>query len=211
MRPRKIRGKVLKNKFDQVHEMTRHLDLGCGVVPRNPFDAKELYGVDVFLGEVQDDVYFRSCNFIFQPLPFDDCFFDYVSAFDVLEHIPRNSLDHGTQTMRYPFVNLMNEIHRVLKPRGVFYAVTPAFPFPAAFDDPTHVNAITERTHEYFCGTGASEAYGFKGEFELIQAEWIYAKYAQKAVRPFFVRIKNIHKRILKRAQHFCWKLRAVK
>jgi len=191
--------------------MTRHLDVGCGREPRNPFDAKELYGVDVFLGKIQDDLYFRRCNLIFQPLPFDDCFFDYVSAFDLLEHIPRSSQDYATQTMRYPFVNLLNEIHRVLKPQGVFYAVTPAFPFSEAFDDPTHVNTITQKTHEYFCGPKASEAYGFKGEFELIQAEWIYAKYAQKAARPLFVRIKNIHKRILKKAHHFSWKLRAVK
>lgn len=27
--------------------MTKHLDLGCGTVPRNPYGRDELYGVDL--------------------------------------------------------------------------------------------------------------------------------------------------------------------
>ena len=44
----------------------------------------------------------------------------------------------------------MNEIYRVLKPGGTFYAITPYYPRDEAFVDPTHVNIITNKTHTYF-------------------------------------------------------------
>ena len=191
--------------------LKKSLDLGCGLEPRNPFDADELYGVDVFLEQNQDDKFFKKCNFLLEPIPFDDSYFDYVSAFDVLEHVPRNSLDLGAQSMRYPLIELMSEIHRILKPGGVFYAVTPAYPFALAFEDPTHVNVISDKTHRYFCGPRASEAYGFKGEFKLLEAEWVYAKYAQSAVRSRLLNFKNMHKKLVKKANHFIWRLSAVK
>ena len=51
----------------------------------------------------------------------------------------------------------------MLEPGGRFYAVTPAFPHPEAFADPTHVNIITETTHEYFCGERPlGHMYGFE-------------------------------------------------
>ena len=72
----------------------------------------------------------------------------------------------------------MNEIYRVLKPGGLFYASTPAFPSPEAFQDPTHVNIITDGTHEYFCGGNPdARIYGFTGQFVAIEAERIYPKY----------------------------------
>ena len=71
----------------------------------------------------------------------------------------------------------MNEIHRILKPGGLFLHVTPAYPSKEVFQDPTHVNFITEDTFpNYFCSPNnwASDlGYGFKGEFDLINQKWI--------------------------------------
>lgn len=72
----------------------------------------------------------------------------------------------------------MSDIWRVLKPGGIFYARTPAYPSAAAFQDPTHVNIITDQTISYFArrpaldgslvdpwGLDLGKRYGFKGEF----------------------------------------------
>jgi SAM-dependent methyltransferase len=67
----------------------------------------------------------------------------------------------------------MNEVHRVLKHGGRFYAVTPAFPSASAFHDPTHVNFITSGTADYFCGEQAlGRMYGFNGNFEKKRNDW---------------------------------------
>jgi len=68
----------------------------------------------------------------------------------------------------------MNEIYRVLKVGGLFYSFTPAFPHAAAFQDPTHVNIITEGTFpSYFDDKNRwAEMYGFKGAFQIVEQTW---------------------------------------
>lgn len=89
------------------------LDLGCGTIPQNPFevDAKNFYGL--------------TCEH-----------FDCVTAHDLIEYIPRVSINQAGTA--FPFVELMNEIHRVLKPGGYFLSRTPAHPSLEAFQDPTN-------------------------------------------------------------------------
>jgi SAM-dependent methyltransferase len=118
-----------------------------------------------------------SSDLIVRPIPLPDSSLDVVTARNFIEHVPRVVL--GSTTV-FPFVNLMNEIHRVLKPNGIFYSRTPAFPMQEAFQDPTHVNIITERTFPcYFCtdqvtgGPWASN-YGFTGNFKLESQMWDY-------------------------------------
>lgn len=144
---------------------TRHLDLGCGPVPRNPYTRDELFGVDI---APSSDGRIRAANLAVQPIPFDDRFFDSVSAYDFLEHVPRVLGTADGQGTRFPFVELMNEVWRVLKPGGLFYAVTPVYPHPAVFQDPTHVNVLTTGTHEYFARPARMAAmYGFHGDFSV--------------------------------------------
>ncbi|MDC1312205.1 class I SAM-dependent methyltransferase [Burkholderiales bacterium] len=192
---------------------SNHLDLGCGDAPRNPYGATELFGVDLTLGCREVDEHFKICNLVCEPIPFVDSYFDSVSGFDVIEHIPRQSVDHQNNVIINPFVTLMNEIHRVLKPGGLFYASTPAFPSPEAFQDPTHVNIITEGTHKYFCGDNPdARIYGFTGQFVAIEAQRIYPKYAQTAKRTLLNRIKNAHKKYMKGSiSHVVWQLQAIK
>lgn len=148
--------------------MSKSLDLGCGLQPKNPFNAQEVYGVDV-----RDDAeaHIVKADLVVEPIPFPDNSFEYVTAHDFLEHIPR--LIYAPQR-RNAFVEVMNEIHRVLKPGGVFMSFTPAYPHAAVFRDPTHINFITEETFPLYFDNQLrwASVYGFEGSFEIISQEW---------------------------------------
>lgn len=147
----------------------KHLDLGCGDLPRNPYNAQNLYGLDIRKYSDTAQVKFCVANLSLEKIPFETGFFSSVSAFDFIEHIPRVLYDPARGGTFFPFIELMNEIHRVLKPKGRFYAVTPFFPAEEAFKDPTHVNFISSNTHRYFCGDNPmARMYGFNGDFDLL-------------------------------------------
>ena len=153
--------------------ITRHLDIGCGSSPRNPYGQTETHGIDIAPIGGQTSDFFRFANLSLAPIPHADSSFDSISAFDFLEHMPRVLTTADGLATRFPFIELMSEISRVLKPGGRFYAVTPAFPHATAFHDPTHVNIITIGTWEYFCGDKAlARMYGFNGQFDLLRNEW---------------------------------------
>jgi SAM-dependent methyltransferase len=152
---------------------SRHLDIGCGAMARNPYRCDEAHGVDIALPPGADARLFRRANLSVEPIPYPDSHFDSVSAFDFLEHVPRVLATPDGRGTRFPFVEVMDEVHRVLKPGGRFYAVTPAWPRPEAFHDPTHVNFITAGTWAYFCGAEpAARLYGFAGRFDRLRNEW---------------------------------------
>lgn len=148
--------------------MTKSLDLGCGPNPKNPFNADEVFGIDV-----REDLEagIKCADLVIAPIPFEDESFEYVSAYDFLEHIPRVVY---APTRRNSFVELMNEIHRVLKVGGLFLSFTPAYPHAEAFQDPTHVNVITEKTFAaYFDDVNRwASGYGFNGAFQIKIQEW---------------------------------------
>lgn len=154
----------------------RHLDLGCGKFPRNPYGRRELCGVDVRPAPAGADFEHRVANLSLQPIPYGDDGFASVSAYDFIEHVPRLLATGDGRGTVFPFVQLMNEVWRVLAPGGRFYALTPAYPHLEAFTDPTHVNVITAKTHEYFCGPQPlARMYGFTGEFKVVRAQWVRA------------------------------------
>jgi SAM-dependent methyltransferase len=148
--------------------MTRSLDLGCGLKPKNPFNADELYGVDI--RESNETV--KVADLAVDPIPFQANFFDYCTAFDFLEHIPR--VIYAPQR-KFCFVDLMSEIYRVLKPGGKFLSFTPAFPAPEAWQDPTHVNIITVKTFPKYFDTKEclAKMYGFKGGF-IVEKQYLH-------------------------------------
>ena len=159
------------------------LDLGCGVNPRNIFNIENMYGVDIRSNNLD---FVREANLSIDKIPFEENTFDFCTAFDFLEHIPRQLYVGNKSTL--PFINLMNEIHRVLKPNGYFLHSTPGYPSKQVFQDPTHVNFITEDTFpHYFCSNIHNETsmegvrdsaeasiYGFNGNFIYIDQAWIF-------------------------------------
>ena len=193
---------------------SRHLDIGCGAVPRNPYGRDEVHAVDLAAPAGQDPARFRRANLALEPIPFGDSTFDSVSAFDFLEHVPRLLATTDGRATRFPFIELMNEIHRVLKPGGLFYALTPAFPRDEAFVDPTHVNPITAGTSHYFCGPDPlARVYGFHGAFELVRSEWALLPEAFSATttlgwRRRFARWRKNRRGAL---SHLVWEFSCVK
>jgi SAM-dependent methyltransferase len=193
---------------------TRHCDLGCGTKPRNPYQHEQLFGVDI-RAHSEAGVEVRQANLVMAPIPYPDNFFDSVSAYDFLEHVPRVLPGLQPGSTRFPFVELMNEIWRVLVPNGRLYAVTPAFPHAAAFQDPTHVNIITDQTHHYFTRPGLlARMYGFTGDFSALRVlpakggEFDYEPLAA----PDFMRRYRLRRRARRgENSHLVWEFEALK
>jgi len=164
------RTKNLQPYFDKykVLSNTQHdsttLDIGCGSKPRNPFGARILHGIDI-REDLEKNI--KNADLTIEKIPYPDAYFDFITAFDFIEHIPRILY---LPERRLPFIDLMNEIHRTLKPKGLFMSHTPIYPFSPAFQDPTHVNIITEQTFPmYFDDTKqVGKMYGFNGSFKIL-------------------------------------------
>ena len=103
------------------------LNLGCG---RNI--KKGWINLDFTKGEGVDIVH--DLNSL--PLPFEDHKFDQVLCQDVLEHID--------------FVPLINDIHRILKKKGILKIRVPHFTSKLNFEDPTHKHQFLIRTFDYY-------------------------------------------------------------
>lgn len=190
---------------------TKHLDLGCGSIPRNPYGQAILYGIDIGNFNGNSNVIYTKCNVVLSNLPFEDNMFDSVSAYDFLEHVPREIFINGET--QFPFIHVMNEIHRVLKPNGNFYALTPAYPKESAFVDPTHVNFITKNTFKYFTEPhNWASMYGFTGKFSVIHAQWCYFRKETVDMSSFGSLLISLVSVIFPRImQHFKWEFRAIK
>lgn len=185
-----------------------HLDMGCGSNARNPFSAKKLIGGDILpqskIGELLDFEYIKLDLTGDIPLANDSV--DSISGFDFLEHLLR-----GPSIETNLFVKFMNEASRVLSRGGILLLVTPAYPSPAAFQDPTHVNFISEQTVQYFVGKNPAATnlgYGFIGHFELVLQEWVGPFSKVWNPRPIQ---KDLEKNnLLEVLKHFVWAFKKV-
>ena len=168
--------------------MSTTLDLGCGPNPQNPFQADQVFGVDI---QTYENPNIKIADLVVEKIPFEDNTFDYITGFDFLEHIPRVIYINGER--RQPFIEVMSEVARVMKPGGETFFATPAYPHPEAFQDPQHTNVITEETIQYFAGyhLDLNHGYGFKGNFEVVQHVW--ANTPIKIIGDSFYKIVPFH------------------
>jgi SAM-dependent methyltransferase len=194
----------------------KHLDIGCGDVPRNPYHKGLVFGIDTRDAQtlqLPPGITYKCVNFVTDKLPFPDDYFDSISAYDVLEHIPRQILK-SANTVTYPFIEIMNEIHRILKPGGIFLSTTPGYPRAEAFQDPTHVNFITLKTVDYFCGESPlGRMYGFNGKFKiLINKFCIRNNYYDRNTSTLSLLKRRWHRKVFKGGwAHIIWELEAIK
>ena len=191
---------------------TKHLDIGCGSNPKNPFSQDLLYGVDILnIDDSNHDFEYVKSDVVLEKLPFEDSFFDSISCYDFLEHIPRTI--HKDSKLEFSFVSFMNEVHRILKPKGIFYALTPGYPNQAAFVDPTHVNFITSKSHKYFTLPKLrARPYGFKGSFKLAKrVKWV--KVTNELEENNFKKLlkKFFYFFFYKKRSHLLWQFECVK
>lgn len=175
--------KFIKPYIASKTENSKSLDLGSGCSPRNLFFAREIFGIDI---REDTNINVKKADLVFESIPFPNNYFDFCTAFDFIEHIPRYVI-HNDKS-KFPFIELMNEIYRVLKPGGIFFHSTPSYPSKQSFQDPTHLNIITEDTFShYFCLNNEREIifpirnseivgsiYGFNGKFQLVDQAWLY-------------------------------------
>jgi len=149
-------------------ENTTYLDIGCGSNLRDSFEVDTVYGIDIRADESRN---VKFADLFTDSILYQYNSFDYLTALDFIEHVLRIIY---SPNLRFAFVELMNEIYRVLKPGGVFLSHTPVFPFPASFQDPTYVNIITEDAFPlYFDDVNRfASAYGFTGAF-IIEGQFL--------------------------------------
>jgi len=120
---RKVKVKEVKSE-----EKPIRLDLACGNRKTEGFlgvDKEPLKGVD-FIQDLES-----------YPYPFEDNSVDEINCFHFIEHTK-------------DLIKFMNEIYRILKVGGKITIVAPYYTSCRAWQDPTHVRAISEFTFLYF-------------------------------------------------------------
>lgn len=171
-----------------------HLDLGCGNNPSNPYGCENVYGLDLDTHSLNPK-FFKKFDFMNKKLPFPDNFFHSVSAIDVLEHVPRvvHYKSGKDFKSKFPFIDLMNEIYRVLAPNGKFFASTPSIDnLDISFSDPTHIHGLSSGTILYFTKPYLwANHYGFKGSFVKICHKKTYGptRVAKKNIYAFLIKL----------------------
>ena len=103
--------------------------LGCG----EKSHGKNALHIDIRRTEITDRIF----DLNIRPWPLPDEAVRLVVAEDILEH-----LDEILPTME--------EIHRILKPKGLVKIVTPHKDHPNSWHDPTHKWHLTEKSFDYF-------------------------------------------------------------
>jgi len=110
------------------------LDIGCGFgwFELNALNrgVKQISGIEISAEDLKTAKTIKDKRAIFKvggalELPFNDNYFDTVVAWEVIEHIPKNTED-----------KMFKEVQRVLKKNGKFYLSTPYSSFFSTITDP---------------------------------------------------------------------------
>lgn len=116
-----------------------HVNLACGK------DIKEEPWVNVDLAELEGVN--KVHDLLSFPWPFADNSVYEMRSSHFVEHIPHD-LHNGNR--KDGLIQFMEEAFRVLMPHGTFQIIAPYYTSIRAWQDPTHVRAITDITWTYF-------------------------------------------------------------
>jgi len=136
----------------------RILDIGCGKNKYRGNDGDKVIGMDMSKDADADFVH----DVTKIPWPFENNQFDKIYTHHCLEHVDRSRL-----------LDIMNEMRRVVKDRGIVEIHVPHFSSMTAYGSPDHVTQFAANTFEWF------NAFGFKLQsLKLHYTDW------QKPVGP---------------------------
>lgn len=134
------------------------LDIGCSTIDRK-YKSKnkhdKVIGLDKFLLSGVDVI-----ADLEKPLPFKDNSFDIVVANQVLEHTVN-------------FFSVMEEIHRILKPKGILKVWVPHFSSHLAYTNPDHKRFFAAYTFDHF-EPNNKENYYSKARFKIKKRKLIF-------------------------------------
>ena len=124
----------------------KRLDIGCGASKLPGYIGMDIYpapGVEII----------HSFDSI--PYPFENDSFDEVKMYNALEHVQN-------------FFGTVLEVHRLLKPGGMFRVLCPHFSGSDAYRDPTHRTFFAYTTFNAFT---AEPGYGsdYSGKFKIVR------------------------------------------
>lgn len=129
------------------------LNLGCGN-RKNPGEI----GVDIIKSPATDIV----CDIESYPLPFSENSVDIIRSNHCFEHISN-------------LVNLITDLHRILKPGGILEFTVPHVSNIEYFRDPTHKTPFIYTTMDYFVKDLKPIAYT-DIEFEYLERKMCFGK-----------------------------------
>lgn len=109
------------------------LEIGPGIHPRKIEGAEMVY-IDKF------NPGFPVVEWDLEkiPLPFDDNTFDYILAYEILEHVDN-------------LAPLMDDLYRIMKLGGCLELTVPYYKYKGAFSNPEHKRFFTEDSFLFFC------------------------------------------------------------
>jgi len=124
------------------------LEIGAGPVKRTGVTTLD------FRASVSPDILHNLDNL---PWPVSDASFDAVYMFSVIEHVSEP-------------LKVIEECHRVLRPNGKIYLLTPHFSATASYTDLTHRWHFSSRSFDYFVdGTPLYGDYDFYSEARFVK------------------------------------------
>jgi len=164
LRPITTYPEKLAKRLCELHEIppnAKLLEVGAG--RPDVLKGYKRLGVDVFGCDISDasraackdeGIPFKLVDFVKNPLPYRENSFDVVYSKSVIEHMPKA-------------LEFVLECRRVLKPGGLFLALTPDWNanFKTFFDDFTHVRPMTRRSMKLILGVAdfvEIESYRFR-------------------------------------------------
>ena len=164
------------------------IDLACGKNKKEGFT-----GIDIAPGKGVDIVH----DLNKYPWPLKDNSVDEVNISHYVEHTP-------------DLIKFMNELYRIMKPGGKCEIVAPYYSSMRAWQDPTHVRAISEATFLYFnqewLKTNGLDHYDVSADFDfsygyVMSPEWISRSEEAKAfaIRHYINVISDIQVLLTKR------------